>query len=297
MTKREQLKLIAEEHIDKDLYVDDFWKNYPQFFYKPNVAEAADELDVNLIEGLLWDYKVTFKMVESGDCTYRKKAISAKIKKLSKTDKKKHFYVFMSLAQPNDEGKAEVDKETFESAGLHLGNGGSWCRGSSKLAKIFIVNRKKERGGDEKTITSVELCGWNREIQFSQRIRKDIKDKLDEMPCVIFGIKGFSENTAIEIDHKDGRKDDSAYNDVAAQKEEWFQPLCKAANDIKRHKCQECKKTNKRWSASNIPGYEDFPYYIGDSNYDEKFKCEGCYLYDPVAFRQAYKEFLEKGHK
>ena len=56
--------------------------------------------------------------------------------------------------------------------------------------------------------------------------------------CVILGVNGFSENTKIEIDHKDGRKEDMRVSDKSTQRLEDFQPLCKAANDIKRQICK-----------------------------------------------------------
>ena len=112
-----------------------------------------------------------------------------------------------------------------------------------------------------------------------------------DKPCVMLGCNSHSENK-IEIDHKDGRKDDASFNDVAAQKEEWFQPLCKAANDFKRQKCKECKASGKRWSASNLEGFEDFPFYKGGEDYIDT--CEGCYLYDPVAYRKSFRDKLQK---
>lgn len=63
-----------------------------------------------------------------------------------------------------------------------------------------------------------------------------------------------------------------------------FQPLCKAANDIKRQICKECRKTDKRWDAQNIVG-NPYPFYEGDENYNEELGCRGCYQYDPVEYR------------
>lgn len=284
--KRETLLYIANKHLNETLDVDWFKKNYPEFLYIPNVANATRELDGALIEGLLWDYKVTFITENAGDGTYRKKIKSLRIDSLTSDDK---FYKFLKLAKPNDNGVAVVAQAEFEKAGLKLGNGGSWCRDSSKLAKIFIIER--EKAGNGNAITAVKLKGWNREIQFSQRIKKTIVDSLRNKPCVMLGSDGGSEN-CIEIDHKDGRKDDASYNDVQAQKEEWFQPLCKAANDFKRQKCKECKERGKRWSAANIAGFEDFPYYSGDENYYGT--CEGCYLFDPVEYRKEFKKWASK---
>ena len=101
----------------------------------------------------------------------------------------------------------------------------------------------------------------------------------------MLGIKGFSENTKIEIDHKDGRKNDERISSLEGQKIEDFQPLCKAANDVKRQICKECKKTNIRWDAKNIKG-NPYSYYEGNEKYTEELGCKGCYQYDPVEYRK-----------
>ena len=70
----------------------------------------------------------------------------------------------------------------------------------------------------------------------------------------MLGVNGTSENTKIEVDHKDGRKKDMRVSDQSTQRLEDFQPLCKAANDIKRQICKNCKQTDKCWDAKNIEG-------------------------------------------
>lgn len=117
-----------------------------------------------------------------------------------------------------------------------------------------------------------------------QNIRKDIKDFYKNKKCVMLGLNGKSENTKIEIDHKDGRKQDLRVSDINLQKLEDFQPLCKAANDAKRQICKTCKETNLRWSAKNILG-NPYDFYEGDEKYNDELGCVGCYQYDPVAYR------------
>ena len=82
----------------------------------------------------------------------------------------------------------------------------------------------------------------------------------------MLGICGKSENTKIEIDHKDGRKNNQRISDTKTQKLEDFQPLSKAANDAKRQICKLCKETNKRWKARNIQG-NPYDFYRGDEDY------------------------------
>ena len=68
------------------------------------------------------------------------------------------------------------------------------------------------------------------------------------------------------------------------KKNEDFQPLCKAANDLKRQACKECKASEKRWDAKNIAG-NSVSYYKGGVEYASELGCVGCYLYDPVEYR------------
>lgn len=196
--------------------------------------------------------------------------------------------LFLQLAQPDENGVSRwvaVTEFTGQYSDLKLGNGGSWLRASSSLAKEYIVET-------DKTITpgvsidAIRLNGFNEENVFSQAIRQDIKDYYKNQRCVMLGVRGISENTKIEIDHKDGRKDDSRVSNLATQKIEDFQPLCKAANDAKRQICKECKQTNIRWDAKNIKG-NPYSFYEGTEIYSDELGCVGCYQYDPVAYRKS----------
>lgn len=201
---------------------------------------------------------------------------------MTKTD------LFIELAQPNSEGESRwVLSSEFVGryVDLQLGNGGSWCRASSSLAKRFIVEFDKSLSPGN-SIDAVRLAGYRREETFSQAIRKDIKDFYKEQRCVMLGVKGFSENTRIEIDHKDGRKEDWRVSNPSTQRLDDFQPLCKAANDVKRQICKECKLSNERWDATNIKG-NPYLFYEGDKDYTTDLGCVGCYQYDPVAYRKS----------
>lgn len=102
----------------------------------------------------------------------------------------------------------------------------------------------------------------------------------------MLGVNGFSENTKIEVDHKDGRKDSDRISSLATQKMDDFQALCKAANDVKRQICKRCKQSNKRWDAKNIKG-NPYSFYQGDVDYTAELGCVGCYQYDPVEYRKS----------
>lgn len=206
--------------------------------------------------------------------------------------RKSKFDLFLELAKPDDNGISRwVDVGEFVGVykDLQLGNGGSWCRASSSLAKKYNVEFDKSKTSGN-SIDSIRLNGFNTQGVFNQNIRKDIKDFYKDKKCVMLGVCGKSENTKIEIDHKDGRKNNDRISNPNTQKLEDFQPLCKAANDIKRQICKRCKETNIRWSAKNILG-NPYDFYEGDENYTDDLGCVGCYQYDPVAYR---KESVKK---
>lgn len=200
---------------------------------------------------------------------------------MTKTD------LFLKLAQPNSQGISRwvrVTEFVGEYESLKLGNGRSWCRDDSSFAKKFIVeiNRSITPGN---SIDAIKLNGYNTKQSFNQAIRADIKEFYRNQNCVMLGICGNSENTKIEIDHKDGRKDDWRVSDPRTQKLEDFQPLCKAANDAKRQICKRCKDTDKRWDARNIKG-NPYSFYEGNENYTKDLGCKGCYQFDPVEYRR-----------
>ena len=195
--------------------------------------------------------------------------------------------LFLKLASPNKNGESRwvsILEFIGEYKELQLGNGGSWCRGSSSLVKEYKIELDKEITSGN-SIDKIRLIGFNTNKNFNQNIRKDIKDFYKIQKCVMLGINGSSENTKVEIDHKDGRKNDHRISNSQSQKLTDFQPLSKAANDIKRQICKKCKETNKRWSAKNIKG-NPYDFYVGNENYSEELGCKGCYQYDPVEYRK-----------
>lgn len=195
--------------------------------------------------------------------------------------------LFLELAQPDKNGFSRwVSKTEFvgKYAKLMFQNGCDFARKSSTLAKKYLIDFDRKQTSNN-SIDRIRLIGFNTEKSFNQSIRKDIKDFYKTKNCVMLGINGNSENTKIEIDHKDGRKNDWKVSDIKTQKLEDFQPLCKAANDAKRQICKKCKETNKRWNAKNILG-NPYPFYQGNENYTKELGCIGCYQYDPVEYRK-----------
>lgn len=195
--------------------------------------------------------------------------------------------LFLKLAKPDDTGISRwvsVSEFVGEYKSLKLGNGGSWCRASSTLAKKYILEFDKSQTSGN-SIDAIRLTGFNTVETFSQAIRKDIKEYYKNKNCVMLGVNGNSENTQIEIDHKDGRKNDTRVSNQETQQLADFQPLCKAANTIKRQICKNCLENGKRWKATNIAG-NPYDFYQGDENYTEELRCVGCYQYDPVQYRK-----------
>lgn len=196
--------------------------------------------------------------------------------------------LFLELAQPDPNTGVSRWVSATEFVGryapLQLGNGNSWGRKASKLQKKYKLEVDKSITSGPR-IDRMRLNGFNEENHFNQNIRGDIVAKIRQRKCVMLGVNGTSENTIIEVDHKDGRKTDMRVSDMSTQKIEDFQPLCKAANDIKRQICRNCKMNDKRWDARNIDG-NPYAFYEGDENYTEELGCIGCYQYDPVEYRK-----------
>ncbi len=210
--------------------------------------------------------------------------------KITKTD------LFLSLAKPDENGFSRwvpVDEFVGEFKDLKLGNGGSWCRASSTLAKKFLLEFDKSITSGN-SIDAVRTIGFNTSANFNQAIRQDIKDFYKNKPCVMLGIVGKSENTKIEIDHKEGTKDCQRVSELSKQELSDFQPLTKAANDAKRQICKRCQETDKRFDATVIEGYP-LPFYAGNESLNES-SCIGCYQYDPVAYRKFILEQARLGN-
>ena len=184
--------------------------------------------------------------------------------------------LFLELAKPDKDGfsrKVSEDEFVGGYAGLKLGNGGSWCRDDGTLAKKYnIIRHKKGRGNK---IEFIQLESYKKNpIQkpIPMHIKKALKNKL----CVVLGISN------VEIDHKDGRRDDPRLNDANKVEISDFQPLSKAVNAAKRQHCKKCRETGKRFDATKL-GYEKAQVKGGG---DYNGTCIGCYWYDPLVFNQ-----------
>ena len=192
--------------------------------------------------------------------------------------------LFIKLAQPKENGVSRwVDISEFvgEYACLTFGNGASWARKESTLAKKYIIEFDKSITPGN-GIDRIRLNGLNNG-DYSQHIRADIKRTIKAQRCVVLGTSN------PEVDHKNGMKNEDRVMRNEDQRLEDFQPLSKAANDAKRQYCKECRRTGIRYDAKKL-GYPMSYYKGGATHNDEENACEGCYWYDPIEFKKHLQE-------
>lgn len=192
--------------------------------------------------------------------------------------------LFIKLAQPDINGVSRwvlVSEFIGEYADLKFGNGASWARKESTLAKKFVIEFDKSITPGN-GIDRIRLNGFN-DGDYSQHIRADIKRAIKARRCVVLGTSN------PEVDHKNGMKNEDRVMRNEDQRLEDFQPLSKAANDAKRQYCKECIRTGIRYDAKKL-GYP-ISYYQGGAKHNcEEDACVGCYWYDPLEFKRHLQE-------
>ena len=187
----------------------------------------------------------------------------------------RYVTLFLELALPNAEGFSRpvyVAEFTGKYAALQMGNGGSWCREDGPLGHQYNIERHKSGG----RIDFIRLHGFKK-VPIAKPIPAHIRQAILLLPCVVLGTSG------VEVDHKDGRRDDPRLADIARVTLADFQPLSKAANNAKRQHCKDCRETNERFDAKRL----GFSVSQTQGNGVYRGSCVGCFWYDPVAFRQA----------
>lgn len=192
--------------------------------------------------------------------------------------------LFLKLAAPDKNGVSRwvyVSEFVGEYADLTFGNGASWARKESTLAKKYNVEfYKKDTPGN--SIDRIRLNGFNNG-DYSQHINASIKREIKSRRCVVLGTSN------PEVDHKNGMKNEARVMKNEAQRLSDFQALSKAANDAKRQFCKECMRTGIRYDAKQL-GYP-MSYYKGRAKHNnEENACIGCYWYDPIEFRRHLQE-------
>ena len=188
--------------------------------------------------------------------------------------------LFLDLAKPDEYGHSDpipITKFVGKYAKLEMGNGGSWCRDDGTLGNAYNVERHKLKN----KIVAIQLHGFKKN-PIKKPIPNRIREQLTDKKCAILA------TGQIEIDHKDGRRDDARLSDSSKVTIDDFQPLSKSANNAKRQHCKVCRDTNKRFDAKQL-GYK-----IGQviSNGTYRGDCTGCYWHDPILFNKlASKDF------
>lgn len=192
--------------------------------------------------------------------------------------------LFIKLAQPDENGVSRwvsVTEFVGEYACLTFGNGASWARKESTLAKKYVIEFDKNITSGN-GIDRIRLNGFN-SGDYSQYIRADIKKAIKARRCVVLGTSN------PEVDHKNGMKNEGRVMRNEEQRLEDFQPLSKAANDAKRQYCKDCRRTGIRYDAKQL-GYP-ISYYFGNAeHHNEENACIGCYWYDPLEFKKHLTE-------
>lgn len=156
--------------------------------------------------------------------------------------------------------------------------GGKGANGSGFFTRELGLDFKFEK--DHKTTPTARRCiGFNWNKQVNRSIKSEIWKAVVKLPCVVLGT-----NTDVQCDHKNGRYTDANLS-IDRQRIDQFQPLHASANGAKREHCDRCKKDNKRFDA-RLLGYPKGWLY-GDAQYEGT--CQGCFWYDPVAFRASLK--------
>lgn len=192
--------------------------------------------------------------------------------------------LFLELARPDNNGVSRwVNTTEFvgEYADLKFGNGTSWARKESVLAKKYVIELDKSITPGNRT-DRIRLNGFNNG-DFSQHIRADIKREISARRCVVLG------TSKPEVDHKNGMKNEGRVMRNEDQRLSDFQPLSKAANDAKRQYCKECRRTGIRYDAQKL-GYPMSYYAGGAEHHGEENACVGCYWYDPIEFKKHLKQ-------
>lgn len=192
--------------------------------------------------------------------------------------------LFAELADPDKDGFSRpvyLTEFTGKYTPLRegFGNGGKWCRSDGSLGQVFNIKRHKaeETTAEHRkgSIDYVQLHGW-RKAKSKQGIPAGIRKVIEQQSCPVLG------TSKVEIDHKDGRKDDPRLNNPDQLQMSDFQPLAKAANNAKRQHCKECKKTGKRFDATRL----GFAIAQWKGNGDYRGSCVGCYWHDVREFHK-----------
>jgi hypothetical protein len=192
------------------------------------------------------------------------------------------------LFDPNADGfSREVSVTEFEEVGLPWTKNGNTRHGLPWNDDRYLWEFTR---GSRREILGIKMVGWNpNRVERSRPIRNDIREALQNKPCVVCGSR-----SSIVIDHKNDLYNDIRVLDAATQTIDDFQPLCNHCNLQKRQVSVEMRRTGKRYPATNIPSVAVFgvDFILGDESYDpeDPNATMGSYWHDPVAFMAVVHE-------
>jgi hypothetical protein len=202
--------------------------------------------------------------------------------------RQKRLDIIDGLFDPNVDGVSrEVSVTEIEEVGLPWTKNGNIRHGipwnDDRYLWEFIRGSRRE-------ILGMKMVGWNpKRIERSRPIRNDIREALQNEPCVVCGSR-----SSIIIDHKNDLYNDLRVLDASTQTIDDFQPLCNHCNLQKRQVSVEMRRSGKRYPATNIPSVAVFgvDFILGDETYDpeDPNATVGSYWHDPVAFLEVVHE-------
>ena len=100
--------------------------------------------------------------------------------------------------------------------------------------------------------------------------------------------------SSVEVDHKDGHRDDYENLKPENQTLEDFQPLSPAVNKAKRQHCKVCRETKQRFDAT-VLGFSKCA-WAGNGKY--RGTCVGCYWHNVKKFNQEISKIKDnEGNK
>jgi len=198
--------------------------------------------------------------------------------------------LFIELAKPDKNWISRwVNTSEFvdDYSQLELLNWLSWGRRSSSLAKKYIIEVDKTKTSGVK-IDRIRLNWFNnsKTKHITQSIRADIKKEIWKKRCIVLGTNRSCDHK-VEVDHKDGRKENLEIMNTKTQTIDDFQPLSKPANDAKRQFCKKCKETWIRYDAKKL--WYTISYTKWKAEYEKWIGCHWCFWYDPIEFRKSLK--------
>lgn len=152
------------------------------------------------------------------------------------------------------------------------GNGCAHIQSDRGLGKKYKIEKIYDHG----QVKYIRLVGYVKE-PVSRYVPLAIKKLITSYKCVFTGT-----TSNIVVDHKDGTYPNIDVYDINA-----YQPVCKSMNTIKRERCKKCKASGQRFDAKEM--YYSVSWIIGGSQRTDALGCKGCFLYDPIKFRQSLK--------